>query len=127
MQLKKTHRIRIIFLLIAAVFSISIAAQNQKEEVAVKKVLETFFEALHKGDKFPIAENVLNRNFTSLQIGEKWVSDITYIKVSGHWNYITTIVDLADKKIVAWGLSDNIFFYCKTQFLEIKIPFFVLL
>jgi putative transposase len=31
---------------------------------------------------FPIAKNVLNRDFTSLQIREKWISDITYIRVN---------------------------------------------
>jgi len=45
----------------------------------------------------PIAENLLNREFSSNQIGEKWVSDITYIRVANHWNYLTTIIDLADR------------------------------
>ena len=48
---------------------------------------------------FPIAENRLNRNFYSKQLGEKWVSDITYIKVGNQWNYLTTVLDLADRKI----------------------------
>ncbi len=30
---------------------------------------------------FPIVKNELDRNFTSLNLGEKWVSDITYIRV----------------------------------------------
>lgn len=55
----------------------------------------------------PIAENVLNREFTSYQIGEKWVSDITYIQVANKWNYLTTIIDLADRKVVGWSLSDD--------------------
>lgn len=55
----------------------------------------------------PIADNVLNRDFTAKQLGEKWVSDISYIKVGNTWNYITTILDLADRKIVAWTLSDD--------------------
>ena len=56
---------------------------------------------------FPIAENVLDRNFTSLKLGEKWVSDITYIRVNDNWNYLTTIMDLADRKIVGWTLSQD--------------------
>ena len=31
---------------------------------------------------FDIAENKLNRVFKSLKLGEKWVSDITYIRVN---------------------------------------------
>jgi len=55
----------------------------------------------------PIAENLLNREFSSNQIGEKWVSDITYIRVANHWNYLTTIIDLADRKVVGWSLSTD--------------------
>ena len=40
-----------------------------------------------------------------------WVSDITYIRVGNKWNYLTTIIDLADRKIVAvwngWSLSSD--------------------
>ena len=56
---------------------------------------------------FPIAANELNREFTSLQLGEKWVSDITYIRVNDDWNYLTTIIDLADRKVVGWALSED--------------------
>jgi len=53
---------------------------------------------------FPIAKNILDRDFTSLKLGEKWVSDITYIRVKDNWNYLTTIIDLADRKVVGWTL-----------------------
>jgi len=56
---------------------------------------------------FTLADNVLNRDFTSTQLGEKWVSDITYIKVGSQWNYLTTILDLADRKIVSWALTQD--------------------
>jgi transposase InsO family protein len=56
---------------------------------------------------FPIFENVLNRDFNSLKMGEKWVSDITYIRVNNDWNYLTTVLDLADRKIVGWSLSQD--------------------
>lgn len=56
---------------------------------------------------FPIAKNELNRDFATLKLGQKWVSDITYIRVNNKWNYLTTIMDLADRKIVGWTLSDD--------------------
>jgi transposase InsO family protein len=56
---------------------------------------------------FAIADNVLNRSFSSLRLGEKWVSDITYIRVNDDWNYLTTIIDLADKRVVGWSLSED--------------------
>jgi transposase InsO family protein len=79
------------------------------KELGLKSILSKKFRisTTDSNHYFPIADNVLNRNFTSLQIGEKWVSDITYIKVANQWNYVTTILDLADRKIVAWVLSDD--------------------
>ena len=56
---------------------------------------------------FPLAKNVLNRDFTASKLGEKWVSDITYIRVNDDWNYLTTIIDLADRKVVGWSLSED--------------------
>ena len=54
-----------------------------------------------------VFENILNRNFTSQQPNEKWTSDITYIPTELGWTYLTVILDLADKMIVAWTLSKN--------------------
>lgn len=56
---------------------------------------------------YPISDNLMNRNFTSYEIGEKWVSDITYVKVENKWNYLTVVLDLADRKVVGWTLSDD--------------------
>ena len=56
---------------------------------------------------YPVPDNILDRDFTSLKLGEKWVSDITYIRVNDDWNYLTTIIDLADRKVVGWALSED--------------------
>lgn len=56
---------------------------------------------------YPIASNLLNRDFDCGRLGEKWVSDITYIKVGKQWNYLTVIIDLADRKVVGWSLSED--------------------
>lgn len=54
---------------------------------------------------YPIADNLLNRNFTPSATGKAWVSDITYIKTLEGWLYLTVIVDLADRKVIGWALS----------------------
>lgn len=52
--------------------------------------------------------NVLNRNFRSSRLNEKWVSDITYIPSKDGWIYLTVIIDLADRMVVAWSLSKDL-------------------
>lgn len=56
---------------------------------------------------YRISENHLNRNFKALLPGQKWVSDITYIGTDQGWLYLTIIMDLYDRKIIGWALSDN--------------------
>ena len=57
---------------------------------------------------YPIAENLLNREFTAEKPGQKWVSDITYIPTGEGWLYLTTVLDLADRKVVGWALSETL-------------------
>ena len=48
----------------------------------------------------PVAENVLDRNFSPSQLGKAWVSDITYVRLKDHWVYLTIMLDLADRSVV---------------------------
>jgi transposase InsO family protein len=53
----------------------------------------------------PVCENVLDRQFHAGKPGEKWVSDLTYLRTSGNWVYLTVILDLFDRKVLGWALS----------------------
>ena len=77
--------------------------------LGLRSVLSKKFRVCTTDSKhnLPIAKNILDRNFTSSVLGEKWVSDITYIKVANQWNYLTTVLDLADRKILSWVLSED--------------------
>lgn len=55
----------------------------------------------------PVADNVLNRDFSPTELGKAWVSDITYIKVKDHWAYLTVMLDLADRAVIGWSLSGD--------------------
>ena len=79
------------------------------KEMGLKSILSRKFKVCttDANHSFQIAENVLDRDFKTDKLGHKWVSDITYIKVKNQWNYVTTIIDLADRKIIAWTLSDD--------------------
>lgn len=57
--------------------------------------------------KYPVVENKLNRQFKVSKIATAWVSDITYIKTTQGWLYLTIILDLADRKIIGWALSST--------------------
>jgi len=54
------------------------------------------------------ADNVLNREFASDQFGEKWLTDVTEMKYGPDKKaYLSAILDLGDKSIVAFVLGHS--------------------
>jgi transposase InsO family protein len=53
------------------------------------------------------AENTLNRNFHASLSGEKRVSDITYVRTNKGWLYVTVVLDLWDRKVIGWSMSEE--------------------
>lgn len=56
----------------------------------------------------PVAENVLDREFTAQQRNQKWVADITYIATLEGWLYLAAVIDLFTRKVVGWSMSERI-------------------
>lgn len=51
-------------------------------------------------------ENILNQDFTTATLNEKWVADITYIHtLKDGWCYLASVLDLHSKKIVGYSFS----------------------
>ena len=57
--------------------------------------------------KEPIFENLLNRNFSPDTPSQALVSDITYVPVLEGFLYLTTVIDLFDRKVIGWSISDG--------------------
>jgi putative transposase len=57
---------------------------------------------------FPIAPNVLERDFTATAPNEAWVTDITSIWTREGWLYLAAILDLFSRRVVGWATSANI-------------------
>jgi len=57
---------------------------------------------------FPIAANLLNRDFHADQPNQKWVADITFIPTAEGWLYLAGVLDLFSRKVVGWEMSNRI-------------------
>lgn len=68
----------------------------------VKKKFKVTTDSKHK---YPVVENILNRQFYPERTGMVWVSDITYIKTKQGWLYLTMVLDLGDRRVIGWALS----------------------
>lgn len=59
--------------------------------------------------QYPIVENHLNREFSVNNENRAWVSDITYVRTRQGWLYLTTVIDLFDRKVIGWSLSSTMY------------------
>jgi len=64
-----------------------------------------FIKTTDSNHHFSVSANILNRDFKASFPGEKWVSDITYLRTSGGRLYLTVVLDLWDRKVIGWSMS----------------------
>jgi putative transposase len=58
--------------------------------------------------RFPVAPNILMRDFEVEAPNTAWVTDITYIATLEGWLYLAVILDLFSRKVVGYALSERI-------------------
>jgi len=58
--------------------------------------------------QFPVAPNLLKREFHAESPNQKWVADITYIPTDEGWLYLAGVLDLFSRKVVGWEMSNHI-------------------
>jgi putative transposase len=51
---------------------------------------------------------LLERDFTAVAPGRRWVADITYVTTFGGFVYTAFVTDLFSRKIVGWQVSDTL-------------------
>ena len=79
------------------------AAEIRAKTVKKFRVLTTDSNHSH-----PVAENLVDRNFTPAGRNQTWTADITYIPTDEGWLYLAAVEDLFSRKIVGWSMSDRI-------------------
>jgi transposase InsO family protein len=57
---------------------------------------------------YPVAENLLNRDFRFDSPDLCWVSDISYIWTLEGWLYLCVVLDLFSRKVVGWSMSKSL-------------------
>lgn len=67
-----------------------------------------FRTTTHSRHAFPVAPNVLARQFDRAAPDQAWVTDITYIPTGEGWLYLAVILDLCSRFAVGWAMSERI-------------------
>jgi transposase InsO family protein len=67
-----------------------------------------YVKTTDSGHLMAVAANILNREFRAEHPGEKWVSDITYLRSKGKWLYLAAVIDLWDRKVIGWSIAEDL-------------------
>jgi transposase InsO family protein len=57
--------------------------------------------------EYPVAGNLLDRQFTCQVLDRIWVADTTYIETEENWLYLAVLMDLCSRRIVGWNTSSR--------------------
>lgn len=81
---------------------------NLMHELGLCSIIRKKYTWHPKKQKIEERENIIDRDFSTKSINQKWATDITYIHtLRDGWLYLSSILDLHTKKIISWNLSLN--------------------
>ena len=77
-----------------------------REENIFAKSKKKFRVTTDSKHNYPIACNLLNRNFSQTTAPNQiWLTDITYLATQEGWLYLAAVMDLHTRKIVGWSIK----------------------
>jgi transposase InsO family protein len=79
-----------------------------KEEGIKAKRVKKSRRTTDSRHNWPVAENVLARDFTAFRPDEVWTSDITCVWTAEGWLYLVVFLDLYSRLVVGWAVSESL-------------------
>src|SRR5690625_2268240 len=80
--------------------------QRLMKKADIRSIIVKKFRPIQSKTAIDERKNILNRDFTTKTINEKWVGDITYFHtLRDGWCYLVSVMDLHTKKIVGYSFS----------------------
>lgn len=74
----------------------------------IAKTVKKYKATTSSDHSFKAAPNLLKQDFWTAAGSRIWMSDITYIQTWKGWLYLTVIMDLYNRKIVGWSMSNRL-------------------
>jgi putative transposase len=71
------------------------------------KMKKKFKATTNSKHAHPVAENILNRDFSPKAANMVWAGDITYIWTREGWLYLAVILDLFSRQVIGWSMSER--------------------
>jgi transposase InsO family protein len=85
----------------------TVARVMKEQEIRAKTKRKFVPRTTDSNHSQPVADNVLDRQFTADLPNQKWAVDITYIPTAEGWLYLAGVIDLCSRMIVGWSMADH--------------------
>jgi transposase InsO family protein len=85
----------------------TVASVMRENAIFVRKKKAARPRTTDSNHSYPIAPNLLERDFEASRPNQKWVADITYLWTDQGWCYLAVIMDLYSRRIVGWHVADH--------------------
>ncbi len=83
-------------------------ARLMKQAGIAAKMQRLFKCTTRVNAKRPVADNLLQQNFSANAPNQKWVADISYCATLEGWLYIAVVLDLYSRQVVGLAMSDSL-------------------
>ncbi len=82
-------------------------ARRMKQLNLYAKAKKKFKVTTDSKHHLPVAENILNRDFSATLPNQKWVGDISYIWTKEGWLYLAVVIDLYSRAVIGWSIQST--------------------
>lgn len=82
-------------------------ARIMKENALVSNYTVAQYKVYNRGCNESNISNIVDRKFDDRNKLEVAVSDLTYVRVGNRWNYVCTLVDLANREVIGYSAGAN--------------------
>jgi transposase InsO family protein len=85
-----------------------LVARIMKKKNMRSVMVRKFKQTTNSNHKYGLVENKLCQDFTVTNNNQVWVSDITYVRTAEGWVYLTSVIDLFDRKVIGWHVGHSL-------------------
>jgi putative transposase len=82
-------------------------SRSMREQGLVARRKRAFRVTTDSRHDFPVAPNLLRRNFAAEAPNRVWVGDITAVRTRAGWLYLAVVIDLFSRRVVGWAADTH--------------------
>lgn len=82
-------------------------ARLMSENGIRSRIRKKFKATTNSRHNLPVAENLLNQEFSATKPDQVWTSDITYIWTKEGWMYLAVVLDMFSRQVIGWKASNR--------------------